>query len=149
MVAAPVAAPIGHVFAFLADPENHRRLAGRRLDLLGLEPGERLLGGVMVIRGPLLIRRRADTCVSSIREPHLIAGVARLGRQTSAIVRWELDQHSPGCTHVALTADPWSLSRADRLLLRLGGARWIKALFAETIEQLAAHVVSSPAAVAA
>ncbi len=147
-VSAAVEAPISRVFAFLADPQNHRRLAGPRLDLLGLEAGDRLLGGAMVIRGPLLIRRRADTRVSSIHEPHLITGVAALGPQTRATVRWELDQHSPRCTRVALSADPWSLSRVDRLLLRLGGADWIRTLFAETIERLAANVVASPATVA-
>ncbi len=148
-VTAPVPAPISRVFAFLADPENHRRLAGRRLDLLDLQDGEQLRGGSMLIRGPLRIRRRADTSVASMREPHLITGVARLGPRTRAIVRWELDQHSPGCTRVVLTADPCALSRADRLLLRLGGARWIRALFAETIERLAAQVAQAPAALPA
>jgi hypothetical protein len=145
-VAAPVPAPISRVFAFLADPENHRRLAGSRLDLLDLDDGEQLRGGAILIRGPLLIRRRADTRVASIRAPHLIAGVARLGPQTRAIVSWELDQDTSGCTRVVLTADPCSLSRADRLLLRLGGARWIRTLFAETIERLAAQLTQSPAA---
>ena len=148
-VAAPVAAPIARVFAFLADPENHWQLAGRRLHLIDLHDGEQLRGGAMVIRGPLRIRRRADTRVASIREPHLITGVARLGPRTRAIVRWELDQDSPESTRVVLTADPCSLSRGDRLLLRLGGARWIRALFTETIERLESLVAQTPAVVVA
>ncbi len=144
-VTAPVPAPISDVFAFLTDPENHRRLAGRRLDVLDVHDGEELRGGSMLIRGPLLIRRRADTRVASISEPHLITGVARLGPHTRAIVRWDLDQHSPGCTRVMLTADPCSLSRADQALLRLGGARWIRTLLADTIARLAALVAQSPA----
>ena len=147
-VAAPVAAPIARVFAFLADPENHWQLASRRLDLVDLHDGNQLRGGAMLIRGPLRIRRRADTRVASICEPHLITGVARLGPRTRAIVRWELDQDSPESTRVVLTADPCSLSRSDRLLLRLGGARWIRALFAETIERLESLVAQAPAAVA-
>jgi hypothetical protein len=148
-VAAPVAAPIARVFAFLADPENHWRLAGRRLDLIDLHDGEELRGGAMLIRGPLRIRRRADTHVAAIREPHLIAGVARLGPRTRAIVRWELDQDSAESTRVVLTADPCSLSRGDRWLLRLGGTRWIRALFAETIEQLESLVAQAPAVLVA
>lgn len=139
-VSAAVAAPMSHVFAFLADPANHHRLTSRRLRLLEVGDGAQLSGGSMLIRGPLLIRRRADTQVSELRAPDLITGEARLGTRTVAVVRWELGHHSADCTHVALTADPRSLSRSDRLLLRCGGARWIRAMLAETLERLAGQL---------
>lgn len=136
-----VGAPASAVYEFLAEPRNHRLLTGRRLRLIELSDADGgLMSGAMIIRGPFLIRRRADTRVIWTREPRLVAGVANLGTRTRAIVRWEIEPVGPGCTHVVLTADLRAVAPWDRVMLALGGRRWMRTLFSRAISQIDAEL---------
>ncbi len=131
------------VFAFLADGGNHHKLTDGRLRLLGLSQGsDRELHGLMLLRGPLGLRRQAQTRADSWHEPRSIAGTATLGRRTRVQVMWELEQPRSHSTRVVLRADVDSLAPLDALLLRAGGAAWVRRLFASTLELLARETES-------
>lgn len=134
-----VPAPRRLVFAFLADRNNHWHLAGRRIEPLEIEQdGAGQLSGLVVIRGPLGVRRRARTRVVEVREPMLLGGVAELGRRTAAVVRWDLGEVDGGAaTRVELSASVTAASPLDRLLLALGGRIWMEHVFATTLQLLA------------
>jgi hypothetical protein len=126
------------VFAFLADASNHHELAGRRLQLLEASGNTAEgLQGLMLLCGPLGMRRRVRTEAMWSSEPRLIAGIARLRHPTRAIIQWELD-HVPEGTRLTLSATVASLGLMDRVLLYAGGRRWIKRLLQEALERLAA-----------
>jgi hypothetical protein len=136
-----LALPPAAVFAFLADGRNHHKLTGRGVRLLEIrENGESGLRGVLIIRGPFGIRRIARTRIESFLEPTYIAGVARVGSATTAGVRWDLRGSGDGSTRVVLSATVRSSGGVDRLLLSIGGAIWLRRLFAATLELLAAHM---------
>jgi Polyketide cyclase / dehydrase and lipid transport len=135
-----LAVPPRAVFAFLASGRNHHKLTGRSIQLLelcdGADPDFR---AVMVIHGPLGIRRWALTRIDSSSEPELISGTANLGPRTAVRLRWELRAIGRRSTLVVLRATVSSSSFLDRLLLRLGGAAWMRRLFTSTLELLAAQ----------
>jgi hypothetical protein len=129
-------------FAFLRRPENHRRLTTQRIQLLELnvtETGE-LSGALMVIHGPLGLRRLARTRLESTREPAQLLGTAWVGAGTQARVRWDLRPLADGHTVVTLTATFISPTLLDRLLLLAGGRLWAQRLFADTLERLAGQL---------
>jgi hypothetical protein len=133
-----VSAPRPLVFAFLADRDNHWHLAGRGIELLEIgEEADRRLSGLVLIRGPLGVRRRARTRVLDVREPALLGGVARVGRGTIAEVRWNLRDAAPSGTRVELSASVSAADRLDRALLALGGGFWMARLFDSTLSRLA------------
>ena len=127
------------MFAFLADLENHWRLAGPYVEVLELEgpPGGRR-GGRVKIRGPLGLGRMAQTRVLSAEGPSAISGEARIGRSTSAAVSWSLTDSRNG-TRVDLRARIERLGLLDRLALAMGGARLLQRMFDSTLESLAQH----------
>jgi hypothetical protein len=135
------ASPEG-AFAFLADLENHWRLTGRYIEVESLDgpPGARH-GGVVRIRGPLGVRRTATTRVLSATPPREMLGSARIGRRTEARVRWTL-LPGDGAIAVRLSATVESTGWLDGLLLRLGGRRWLRRLFARALHRLAEHLAS-------
>ena len=142
--------PVGpeEAFAFLSRPDNHRRLTTARVALRELDVtshGE-LRGAVMVLRGPLWLRRPARTRVVSMRRPAHLAGTARVGSGTEVEVRWELVGAGAGAeaTVVVLTATVTRAAIADRLLLAVGGRTWVRRLFAATLERLAAELCEDP-----
>lgn len=136
-------APREAVFAFLADGGNHHKLTDHRLRLLRLsQTHDRELHGLMLLRGPLGLRRRARTRADSWQEPRSIAGTATLGRRTRVQVMWELQQPQRHSTRVVLRAEVASLAPLDALLLRAGGAVWVRRLFASTLELLARETES-------
>jgi hypothetical protein len=129
------AAP-GAVFAFLSNMENHWLLADRFVELVSLElAGGVGDGGTVRLRGPLRLHRTATTRVDAV-SPERLAGSAAIGRRTHATLRWTLNPHDGG-TAVRLAATVETLSLVDRLLLGLGGRRWLRVCFAATIERLA------------
>jgi hypothetical protein len=134
------------VFAFLADRDNHWHLAGRRIE--PLEIGQDAAGqltGLVVVRGPLGMRRHARTRVVQVREPTLLGGVAELGRRTTAVVRWDLTEVTGGeATRVELSASVTAASAGDRVLLALGGRAWMQHVFATTLELLAERLRGVP-----
>ena len=137
-----VPAPPDDVFDFLGDLENHWRLTGSRVQVLGLN-GERN-GASVQIRGPLGLRRTARTKVTASRSPRLILGVAELPGGTRARVSWTLAPHSRE-TRVALVAEVEHATVLDRFLLAVGGRRWMAHMFDRSLERLAERF-SSPSA---
>ncbi len=126
------------VFAFLADLDNHLLLHDRHIWIVELSgtPGRRH-GGRVRLRGPLGLRRFAHTQVTHREAPHLMTGLARIGRSTVAHVRWAL--HPLGeHTRVELTTTITSTSLVDRTLLALGGRLWLRRRIAATLATLAA-----------
>jgi carbon monoxide dehydrogenase subunit G len=122
------------VFDFLSDLENHWRLTGRRVEVLGLN-GDRD-GGSVRIRGPLGLHRTARTKVTASRSPRLILGVAELPGGTRARVSWTLAPHARE-TRVALVAEVEKAAPLDRLMLAVGGRRWMAQVFERALERLA------------
>ena len=132
--AALVPAPPEDVFDFLSDLGNHWRLTGRRVEVVSLNgAGD---GGTVRIRGPLGLRRTAETKVTAARSARLMIGVAELPGGTRARVSWTLAGRV-NQTRVRLAADLEHVSPLDRLLLLVGGRAWMKRMFERTLERLA------------
>jgi uncharacterized protein YndB with AHSA1/START domain len=144
---ATVEAPPREVFAFLAAMHNHWTLAGRRIELLELRQDAAGHGtGVVLMRGPLGIRRHARTRVLQVREPASLAGIAEIGPGTRAAVRWQLEPLARERTRVSLSASVLAAGPVDRLLLRAGGRRWLRHVFAATLRLLGERLASERSA---
>jgi uncharacterized protein YndB with AHSA1/START domain len=128
------------VFEFLADLENHWRLADRFIDIVTLEreAGGRAHGGRVRMRGPRGVRRTAATEVLAADPPQQMVGVAEIGRRTRAFVRWRLNAGDGG-TEVRLEATVDRLGWLDSLLLMLGGSRWLERQFRSVLRRLVEH----------
>lgn len=137
-----VEAPAEAVYAFLAHLPNHERFTHRRLRLLSLSADR--AGGRIAVHGPFGIRRTAETRVTELRPHALVGGIARVGRRTSATVRWTIDAAGDRSAKVSLTATVLTLGPLDRLLLAIGGRRWLARGFAHTIAHLAAALTTVP-----
>jgi hypothetical protein len=130
-------------FAFLSRAHNHRRLATPqvRLRALDLTQAGDLRGAVMVLRGPLWLRRLARTRVVRVSRPEYLAGTARVGWGTEVQVRWDLSGPAgTRVTDVSLTATVTRLATTERLLLAIGGRAWVRRVFAATLERLDAEL---------
>lgn len=133
----------GPLFAFLADLENHWRLAAFvRVVRLDGEPG-RHDGSILRIRGPLGVRRTAHAEIDRVTFERTIEGTATVGPRTLARVVWRLDPQ-PGGTAVELTATVVRAGPLDRLLLRFGGRWWLTRGFGAVLRGLAAKVADGP-----
>jgi cold shock protein len=120
------------VFALLADLRTHWALADRWTEVVHLDAQ----GGTIRLRGPLGIRRLVRVRVQGRTPSVEVAGVARMGRWTRATVCWHLAPDGDGCTNVTLAAAVLSSAPLDRLLLALGGRRWLFWRFAVTLRHL-------------
>ncbi len=139
-------APRTAVFAFLADADNHWRLAGGKIELLEIgDESEAPLGGIVRLRGPFGVRRQARTRVVRLEEPAVIAGVAQLGARTQGEVQWDLKALDVGRTEVVLSARVCSAGWVDQLLLALGGRLWLRRMFASTLRRLARQLAAEEA----
>lgn len=131
-----VPAPRETVFGFLSDLGNHWSVAGRWIEVVALDgEGD---GGRVRIRGPLGVRRTAVTSVERVDPPERLEGTALLGR-TEARVAWTLREQPGGGTEVRLAATVVRAGPLDRAVLVLGGASWLRRLFAATLSRLAAR----------
>jgi Polyketide cyclase / dehydrase and lipid transport len=140
---ATVAAPRPLVFAYLADWRNHWELTGERIELVEIAPGPASgMHGTVAIRGPLGLRRRAQTELVTVQEPRFLGGTARIGSQTRARVGWSLDALGLGATRVVLSAAVTSAGGLDTVLLLAGGKIWIEECFFRTIELLDQRLVT-------
>lgn len=152
-ISARRALPVGpdEAFAFLSLPDNHRRLATSRIRLRKLHTtGDGgLHGGLVVLRGPLWLRRPAQTRVVSARRPAHLAGTACVGSGTEVTVRWDLEGTGAGVTVANLTATVTRLATTERVLLAIGGRAWVQRLFVATLEQLAAELSDEPGRICA
>jgi hypothetical protein len=135
---------------FLSDPINQWRLASCFADVDALQPaGDRCDAR---LRLPLGVRRHASVYVKPSRRGRLLTAELRLGRRTVAWATWILTA-SRGTTEVDLAIQPESRSLATRLVLLLGGRRWIArrleialATLATTCARVAEDVGAPPAA---
>jgi uncharacterized protein YndB with AHSA1/START domain len=130
------------VFEFLADLENHWRLADRFIEVVDLERDSdgRAHGGRVRMRGPLGLRRTAATRVLAAEPPQLIVGLAEIGLGTRAYVRWRLAPQA-GATRVTLEAAIDRVGPLDRVALALGGRRWLKRRLDTVVARLAVEAV--------
>ena len=133
--------PPDDVFPYLADLRNHWQLADRFIEVETLDRSAdrgadgAAIGGRVRIQGPLGFSRTAVTRVTAIDPPERMTGTARVGRRTTAEVRWIL---SPGLgrTHVRLEAHIDTASAIDRVLLACGGRAWLRRRFARVLGRL-------------
>jgi carbon monoxide dehydrogenase subunit G len=126
------------VFTFLRDLDNHWLLADRFVEVLNLDrAGEGATGGGKVrVRGPLGLGRTATTRVVATEPARSMTGTADLSGGTQALVRWTLTPES-GETRVELAARLEKAGVLDRLLLAMGGRRWIRRRFRSILQTLA------------
>jgi hypothetical protein len=130
------------VFDFLSDLGNHWRLASRFVEVVELDrsnPDGPCDSGIVRLRGPLGLRRTATTKVTAARPPRLMIGTAEVAGGTRARVSWTLARRL-GETRVRLSAEVDCPSSLDRLLLALGGRRWLEHRFRETLASLATEL---------
>ena len=128
-----IAVPRERVFEFLADLNNHWLLADRFIEMVRLDASG--TGGRVRLRGPLGLRRTATTRVDELEEPEFVRGSAGIGETTCGTVCWTLGETAAG-TLVTLDVQADRLARADALLLRLGGRRWLRGVFARILVRL-------------
>lgn len=117
--------PPERVFAFLADLENHWRL----------DDAFAVGNGGVRIRGPLGITRDARTELLSAEPPSSLRGRAEVGTGTVGLVSWDVAPAGPGA-ELTLAAVVERAALRDRLLLALGGRRWLSRRFECVLETL-------------
>ena len=143
-----VDAPADVVFGYLADLEQHWQLADRFIEVVSLErpaAGGAARGGVVRMKGPLGIHRAAQTRVVEADPPARLSGSAQVGSGTVARVSWTL-RPADGSTRVALEATIERAAPLDRMLLALGGRRWLERRFGRILETLERRVGEAAAA---
>ena len=88
------------------------------------------------MHGPLGMRRTARTIVVDAEPNHVMHGTAELSGGTLARIGWELHEDAGG-TAVRLSAEIERAALPDRLLLALGGRRWMQGRFDRILQTLA------------
>jgi len=117
-----VAADIAALQRYLSDAENQWRLTGSFADVVSLAPaGARCDAELRLAFGA---RCHASAHVQPSRSEHLLAVQVGLGRRIVVWATWILTP-GRGTTEVDLAAQFESRSLATRLVLLLGGRRWI------------------------
>ena len=136
--------PPEQVFAFLSDLRNHWRLDDAFVEVGGVEgnDGQEPTGGRVRIRGPVGLSREARTKVLSAdppgpATPGMLSGRADVGGATIGRVGWEIAGRADGGSDVRLWAEVERASLLDRLLLALGGRRWLRRILERTVVNLA------------
>jgi hypothetical protein len=130
-----IGAPQQRVFRFLADLGCHWRLSDPAIELRQLDSGADGARGVVKVHPPLPLERTAITELHGLRDGSIVAGTARIGIHTTAEVVWHLDARERS-TLVSLTAVVRSAGRMDRVLLRAGGAWWLRRRFHVVLDRL-------------
>lgn len=133
----------------LCDPANQWRLATACANVAGLQPaGDRCDAR---LRLPLGMRVRASMQVKPSRKARLLTTELRLDRRILAWATW-IFTSGRGTTEVDLAVQLQSRSLVTRLVLLLGGRRWIArrldralATLAMTCARVAEDVVAAPA----
>jgi hypothetical protein len=136
-----IAAQPHDVHAFLADLGNHGLLGDDRIVLSGLREDGR--GGHIWLRGPGGLRRLVRATVTRVHAPSHIGGRAKVGRRTRVHVSWRIAAGEPGAV-VQLHARVLHIGLLDRVLLTVGGRRWLHARFDEVLARLAAQLEVEP-----
>lgn len=150
IVTRTIAADADALHGLLADPANQWRLATSFVNVAGLQPaGDRCDAR---LRLPLAMRRSASMHVKRSRGDRLLTTELRFGRRTFGWATWILTP-SRGTTEVDVAIQPESRSLSTRLVLLLGGRRWITrrleialATLAATSAHVAEQVLVEPRA---
>jgi len=141
---AEVRAPVDEVFGFLADLDNHWRLASRWIEVVTLQStGRRADGATVRLSGPLGLARTVQTQVERVTPPSEIRGRGRSGR-THAEVAWRLEA-LPAGTRVAVEVRLLRASAADRLIWLAFGRAWLTRRLELTVGGLDDVLASLPA----
>ena len=139
-----ISAPAAAVIRFLADLEHHVRLAPESVQVLRLS-GPRGCPAHALVRltGPLGMQRTASTELLQTRLANSIAGQARIGERTVASVVWSVEENAGGSV-VTLSATVDAASPIDRMVLVLGGHRWLARRFAAALQRLSDVLAEAP-----
>lgn len=146
-----VAADPEAVFDYLARLDNHWRLMDGSVEVVHLD-GDGDDGpdrAVVRLHGPLGVRRTVHTRVLEVERPRVLRGRAGIGRRadggrvTEGEVVWALESDGEG-TRVRLCATVRCASPSDRIVLRLGGRKWLQARFRAALARLG-DLVAQPA----
>lgn len=141
---AQVSTPVDEVFEFLADLDNHWRLASRWIEVVTLQSaGERADGATVRLSGPLGLARSVQTQVERVTQSSEIRGRGRSGR-TQAEVAWTLDAVHAG-TRVAVEVRLLRASAADRLIWLAFGRVWLARRLRLTVAGLDEVLAALPA----
>jgi uncharacterized protein YndB with AHSA1/START domain len=121
------------VFEFLSDLRNHWRLDAHFVELEDVDPdGD---GGRVRLRGLFGLSRTARTRVEEAVASSRLRGRADIGRGTVGRVAWDIEP-ADGGSRVALSAVIERAGLLDRAILALGGRRYLRQIFARTLENL-------------
>jgi hypothetical protein len=144
-----IAADRGALHALLCDPANQWRLASSFARVVTLQPAGDPCEARL--RLPFGLRLLASMHVKPSRRGRLVTCEIRVGRRTVAWATWILSPDR-GTTEVDLAIQLESRSLVTRLVLLLGGRRWIArrldtalATLALTSVRVAEDVVTMPA----
>jgi carbon monoxide dehydrogenase subunit G len=139
-----ISAPAESVVRFLADLEHHAQLAPGSVQVLRLtRPPGRPARALVRLIGPLGIRRTASTELLRTRPANLIAGRAGIGDRTVASVAWCVEEDHGG-SFVTLRATVDAAGPIDRMVLLLGGHRWLARRFEAALERLSDVMAVAP-----
>ena len=121
------------VFEFLSELHNHWRLEAHFVEVEHVDPdGD---GGQVRLRGIFGIGRTARTSVEETVPSSRLRGRAEIGRSTVGRVAWDIES-ADGGSRVALSAVVERAGVLDRVILALGGRRYLRRIFARTLENL-------------
>lgn len=133
--ARPIDAPPEAVFGFLERFERHLELIEGRVTAISVDAS----GSRVRLRGPLGVARTVQTRLTQSHSPRSIVGTVQAGRRTRGAVRWSIESSGLGSwVQVVASADTFGL--LDRVLLRLGGRRWLVRSLAQALDNLDARV---------
>ena len=127
-----VAASPEAVYTFLCDFENHWKLTGPWVKAVAIEDSN---GSVRIYSPLRMVRRTARTKLVDTEPSHALHGTAELSGGTCAQIAWDLTEDAEG-TDVRLSAEVERAALPDRLLLSLGGRRWLKHRFDAILRRL-------------
>jgi carbon monoxide dehydrogenase subunit G len=123
------------IFGFLERFERHLELIEERVTALSVEA----TGSHVRLRGPVGVRRRVQTRLTHAESPRSIVGTVTAGRRTHGTVRWSIESSGSG-SWVQVVARADTLGLVDRVLLRLGGRRWLARSLEQALDSLDTNV---------
>jgi hypothetical protein len=137
-----IVAADGHALrAFLASPANQWRLATSFCDVVAVQPAGKC--GDARLRLPFGARMNAGIHVKASQSARVLSAELSLGRRTVAWATWILTPDR-GTTEIDLAVQFESRGLATRLVLLLGGRRWI----ARRLDMVLATLATASARVA-
>lgn len=119
------------IFEYLEELERHLELISDRALPESVTP----TGSRLRLRGPLGIGRTVSTTLTHSQAPHSIVGRARVGGRTHGTVRWSIEPSGQG-SWVQVVAGAETIGLVDRVLLTIGGRRWLERSLELALERL-------------